>query len=197
MNKNFILLGFLFLVTLFSVFGNEIATVDEEHLIWADIISGANFFSVNSVQINIYNPQKTLTYSDNMTFFSAGQYTYNFTPDITGAWYAVVTYYNTTSKIATSTSTITVIQNQGDIMINESILLVLIGIALVFLAYYITNWAIMVGAGIWFLIIAFYVDVIQTPVGQFSETLFFLLIGLLLIYQGIAYLMNEKKKRDE
>lgn len=65
------------------------------------------------------------------------------------------------------------------------------GLLIVVVSYYIRNWALMILGGITFLILALY-DVF-TQLSPAIEVPFFLLAGIVIIYQGIALFVDERK----
>jgi len=74
----------------------------------------------------------------------------------------------------------------------EPLLILLIGLLLVSVSYYIRNWALMILSGILFFIMAFY-DVFAM-LNNSLEFLFFISAGLVIIYQGISYFADERKE---
>ena len=78
-------------------------------------------------------------------------------------------------------------------MIEEVYLLFGLALFVILTAYTIGNWALFILGGIMFLILALY-DVFTLLPAQLEIT-FFLLASILIIYQGIA-LFVEQRKRD-
>lgn len=84
------------------------------------------------------------------------------------------------------------ISNTGDFMIEEAILVFGLAILIIFLAFYIGNWALMILGGILFFVLGFYDVFTKLPAPL--ELTMFLLAGILIIYQGIALFVDERKR---
>ena len=194
-----LLMMFVAIITLSSLaYAVEIAPLNEEYVLWADITQNGQYFNSDNATITLIDPDGITTVSDaQMTQFAVGIYfyVYNFTQ--TGQWYGAVTFFNSTSPIAITTQTIVVIDGLGEEqMIPENYLFIIITAMLGFLAYYIRNYVLLLGVGIFLLLTPLIFTFSFGILTQTLVVLLFLLIGISMIYQAIVLITDERKNRD-
>lgn len=80
-------------------------------------------------------------------------------------------------------------------MATEAIELFFVLIVLLGVSYYIKNWALLIVSGISFIFLMYYDVFTLVPTG--FEQSFKIMAAIVIIFQGIVYLMDEKKKRDD
>jgi len=187
----------LLLLCLPLALATEFATVNDSYTLWADVITGTSFYDATNATLTVTNPDLNIIYNNvNMSKVDIGTFIYTFTPNITGEYYLQVEFYNATGVVSIATGTLVVQDNYTteieDIMIEEAILVFALAILVIFLAFYIGNWALMILGGILFFVLGFYDVFTKLPAS--IELPMFLLAGVLIIYQGIAYFTQERKE---
>lgn len=128
---------FLFLVIPF-VSAADGGIVDENTRVWSNIIVGDSLYNAHNLTLSLYNPNGTNIITDyNMSFYSTGIYYYDFVPQTTGNYIAIIEVYNTTAKIATGSGSLYITPNETTNQMILAITLALIGLG--FLAAYISH----------------------------------------------------------
>lgn len=85
-----------------------------------------------------------------------------------------------------------------EILINfpSELYLISLVIALIFVSWYIKNYAILIGSGLFMIIIPFVTNLSDFNIPNSFSYIFFILAGISIIYQGISFLMNERQPKQ-
>lgn len=130
-------------VILPSTFANDETIMGTNTTLWSDVLNGANYYSATSANITIYNAQAVIIVNNQpMTLLATGRYYYQFVPNSTGIFYTFTQYSNTTSLVATASSTFYVAPNilgQSDSMAGLGVILA-IAIAVIAFGYLSFMW---------------------------------------------------------
>lgn len=194
MNK-ILLLGLVLLLTLGLAFGSDVPILGEDYTLWADITKEGFFFPATNATITLINPNNTIIVNDEqMINYSAGIFTYVYSFNQVGEWFGYVQFYNDTTVVAIASQSLIVRESSGK-MIEEKYIFLIVVAMLTFLAFYLKNYAILIGTGIFFMIVPFVFNFNWNILGGSFQYLMFMLIGLAILYQGISELLHERKKR--
>jgi hypothetical protein len=136
-------------ITLSSLaFATEVAPLNEEYIIWADITQNGQFFSATNATLTLITPEKTIALnSTEMINYATGIYYYNFTFNQTGEWFGFVEFSNATDVVAIASQTLIVRESQTNMEL--AIVIGLIALAI---------WLIYVGR-----------ELMSKPVGQIQK----------------------------
>ena len=135
----------MFGILLLSSFGYaQTATVGKDFVLWADIKTSTDFYSADSANITLIQPNgSTFISNEAMQNVATGQFRFNFTPSQTGTWYSYVKFYNSSQDIIAVASDSFTVQNNnfGGLSLNMAgfegiILLIAITIVLAILLFF-------------------------------------------------------------
>jgi hypothetical protein len=204
-----ILLIFTILLILPLCFANVDYTLNQSSKIYYDVRVNQTLVNAQYVNLSLYRPNALTPTLANvqMTAYATGQYYYNWTPNVTGSWLVKTIAVNNTQILAAQTDTLTVWEDISTEtvelfnMIFDSFLTVSIGFLLAILAYYIKNNALFILSGAWFLGISvrttFDLWSNGANAGNLSSFSFFVLLGVLLIFQGISSILTERRRAEQ
>ena len=197
--KGLVLLLILTILLVVPVsFGLELVPLNQEYTLWADVTANGEFYDAFYAQITLIDPNQTTQISNqNMTKLSTGVFYYNYTFDTKGEWFGFVEFYNTTdNRVAIASQTLIVRDSIEDfLMIPIEILIILITGFLTFMAWYIKNYGLFIGIGLFYIIIPFIVDLTVISIPTAFGYIFFMLAGIGIIYQGISFTLTERKQK--
>jgi hypothetical protein len=206
MNKTNVLIALLLLLMCFSY--AETGFVNQTFTIWADITDQGMFFGVSEVNITIVDPEQNLYMQGTMLTYDPGQYFFNFTPNATGDYYAYALFYNSSGGVVQSGSTtINVLSaDSGQIVEDLNMLstvflttfVLLFGLLLAAVGYFINNGILYFFAGTWYLGVIGLTLTNQIDIGNpYIGSTFFAALAILFIWQGVSTLKSNRKEIED
>jgi len=200
--KWFFLMIIASLLMMATATANDFAEVNTPITLYADIFDGSTYFNPANVNITIYNKIGAEVISnEEMHKFATGRYAFNFTTNNTGVYYAETAYYNSTDLVATASQSFTIVNSTATVvtgveesldMIFSAFLLVLLGLLFVLIAHITENAFWFFAGGTWFMAIAG----ITVFAGTYLNAVFYFLLGIGAIYQGINYVIMNKNEEN-
>lgn len=164
--------------------------------IWADIYEQPNFFNASSANITIYDPFGNVSVSSQMQNIDVGRFSYNYTPDKLGVWYAYVEFFEGSVKKGTASNSITIIERVLETEVLTFFVLFAVGILLAYLGQYIKNIALIAFAGIWILLVGFFRSQEIFPEYNWAVIFFCSVLSLLFIWHAVDIYTNDRKPKE-
>jgi len=187
------------LLIFFSSFAfADIGYVNQTMELYADVIGNGTFYPADSANISIFNPNGTpYIQNQEMNTFGIGKFIYNFTPNESGTWYAVATFYNSSADVITVASqSFAVLSDvlEEFNMFLAPYLIILIGILFAILGQYIKNATFFFVSGVWFIGSAAAGLIFLNS--TIPEMMMYFLVGLALIYHGYDFINKNAEKNQ-
>jgi hypothetical protein len=177
---------------------SQIGVENQNYTFWATVLSENTFYPATGANLTLVRPNQSTFGTFEMTNYDVGQFYYVFQPDANGSWFAYAEFFNSSNHtVATGTDSFTVLSGtpltEEDLnMTFEVWIIFFIGLALVVVARYIENLYLYFAGGVWFLA-ATATSVFVGNIG-ISESIFFGLLGTVIIFHGISEYLENKKK---
>jgi len=179
--------AFLILLVMLAPFvvADDWGYVGENYVLWADIIEQPNFFNAAAANVTVYDSDgNTVITNAGMANVDVGRFSYNFTPELSGVWYAYVDFYNGSQKIGIASQSFFIDERVITMDMFTLLVIFCIGIALIFLAQFMRSNLMFAFAGVWFLA-AMAMQIQMLSGMQHFTTLFSALLALALILHAI------------
>jgi hypothetical protein len=197
-------------ILLFSLVlvSGEVAYVNTDFTVWADIKNGSVYYDADIANIIILAPDGSVFENGEMGKYDTGVFNYTFNPlNYSGEWYVSVVYVKNDSNISIGSETISVLQNDAQSTSEELSMLsvvvlttfvVLFGLIIASVGYIINNAILYIFAGVWYIGVVGLLATAEINIGNsYIGGAFFSVLAIALVWQGVSTLISNKKQIDE